>query len=557
MGDLATGERNRLGPRWVAAVVALSATTLLPGLGGSSRLTYHEAIVAQSAREMLARGAWLVPILDGRPWLEKPPLLHWLVLAIGHVIGGVTELAARLPSAAAATLLALAVATLGARRFGATLGGVAGCIQATSAWFVIRGRLADADMLLACLVAWTLVALDRLREGGMDAEASRQPGPPPTLTLPHKGGGKQKEPPPVWSPPPLRGRVRVGGRAWLPRLILLGIAATSLVKGIGFGAAMILAVMSIILTWDRDRKSLLSLLDVPALILAALITLAWPVLILAQYPEVLGQWTSHFSDRLADRPEVFAGRAAWWAYGPAVLGLTLPWTPFALVGAWSSFGRARRERGGADRLLWAWAVGPLILLSMATVKSDHYAIHALPPWSIWAAMGVARVGERLEARGRSRPALRRRLAIVLVGLGLAFGLGFWRLMPRFDRRGIEWGFYEQVSRLVGPDEPLVFLYDDWDRLPYPTPFGPVPHDLAVRLYYGNRPALWREGVGRWPDLPARPFAAIARDRDLEGLLRVGRLEKVAQGPPARWDRTFALYRVTPGGRDEATGREQQ
>ncbi len=40
---------------------------------GSLRLTYHEAHVAQAAREMIAAGDWLVPILDGRPWLEKPP----------------------------------------------------------------------------------------------------------------------------------------------------------------------------------------------------------------------------------------------------------------------------------------------------------------------------------------------------------------------------------------------------------------------------------------------------------------------------------------------------
>ena len=31
--------------------------------------------------------------------------------------------------------------------------------------------------------------------------------------------------------------------------------------------------------------------------------------------------------------------------------------------------------------------------------------------------------------------------------------------------------------------PLVLLYDDWDRNPYESPFGPIPHDLAVRLFY--------------------------------------------------------------------------
>src|SRR6478672_418508 len=34
---------------------------------------------------------------------------------------------------------------------------------------------------------------------------------PPTLTLPHKGGGDQTGAAFLWSPPPLWGRVRVGG----------------------------------------------------------------------------------------------------------------------------------------------------------------------------------------------------------------------------------------------------------------------------------------------------------------------------------------------------------
>ena len=43
-----------------------------------------------------------------------------------------------------------------------------------------------------------------------------------------------------------------------------------------------------------------------------------------------------------------------------------------------------------DRLLWAWSLVPLGLLSLATVKNAHYAISAQVPWSIWAALALAR-----------------------------------------------------------------------------------------------------------------------------------------------------------------------
>src|SRR5207237_9091147 len=97
------------------------------------------------------------------------------------------------------------------------------------------------------------------------------------------------------------------------------------------------------------------------------------------------------------------------------------------------------------------------------------------------------------------------------------------------------------------------------RRPHPTPFGPTPHDRGVRLYYLGRPACWRFGVAELaeqpPALPGDPgaaFAVLGRDRDVPALRRLGRVETLARGPVGRArmskvdDRTFRLYRVTPG-----------
>src|SRR5436305_13101800 len=83
------GTGTRLGAARLGAVAGLAALTLGVGLGGSGRLTYHEAFVAQSAREMLDSGGVLVPTRGGRPWLEKPPLMIWMVAALGRAAGGV------------------------------------------------------------------------------------------------------------------------------------------------------------------------------------------------------------------------------------------------------------------------------------------------------------------------------------------------------------------------------------------------------------------------------------------------------------------------------------
>src|SRR3984885_16254241 len=57
---------------------------------------------------MLARHAWITPTLGSKPWLEKPPLYYWQAM-LAYSIFGVSDWAARLPSAIDATLMVFAV----------------------------------------------------------------------------------------------------------------------------------------------------------------------------------------------------------------------------------------------------------------------------------------------------------------------------------------------------------------------------------------------------------------------------------------------------------------
>lgn len=505
--------------RW-AAVSALAVLTFGVGLGRAGRLTYHEAFVAEAAREMLASGDPLIPAVGGRPWLEKPPLAVWLAALAGRVSGGVSETAARAPSAVAAALLALGVAALAARRFGPAVGLLAGLTQATTVWTVMRGRLAEVDIILACLVTWSVVAFDRLRSTWADLEA-------------RDADAKAQA------------RWRWG--------FFAALGLTGLAKGVGFGAAIVLAVVGSVLLWDRDRAALRRLTFARGWVLAGVLGLTWPVLAALRHPSSIGLWFLHVADRLAAQPKHFTGQS-WWQYASTLLAVLLPWTPLALTGAWRSLRGALGQggRGGGDRLLWAWTAAPLVLLSLATVKNAHYAIHALPPCSVWAAQGLLRLGERLQrVRGWSAARVRRAAWAGFVGLGLAYALGFAVLGPRVDRRGVEWAFYEDASRHLRPGEPVALLYHvpEWDRAPYDTPFGPAPHDWAVRLFYLKRPAPCRFGVDELVSDPVvatpSPFAVIGREADLPGLRRLGRVETLASGPDARSDRTYRLFRVTP------------
>ena len=95
---------------------------------------------------------------------------------------------------------------------------------------------------------------------------------------------------------------------------------------------------------------------------------------------------------------------------------------------------------------------------------------------------MARLGKQMSLRRYDCRLLRWRIQTGFVILALAYGVGIWLVGPYLDRRGREWAFYDHARRQIPADMALVLLYDDWDRNPYETPFGLIPHDLAVRYF---------------------------------------------------------------------------
>src|SRR5215471_17750863 len=57
-----------------------------------------DAVQAQIARNMLESGDWVTARLDGIAYLEKSPLIYW-IMAVSFMIFGVHDWAARLPLA--------------------------------------------------------------------------------------------------------------------------------------------------------------------------------------------------------------------------------------------------------------------------------------------------------------------------------------------------------------------------------------------------------------------------------------------------------------------------
>src|ERR1700726_4660453 len=119
-----------------------------------------DAVQAQIARTMLASGDWVTARLDGVLYLEKAPLIYWL-MAIFYKFFGVSDWVARLPVALASIGLALLSAFFGMWAFGKRAGFYAGLCMSTCIGLFLFTRIQIPDVMLTFTITLALWAFLR------------------------------------------------------------------------------------------------------------------------------------------------------------------------------------------------------------------------------------------------------------------------------------------------------------------------------------------------------------------------------------------------------------
>ena len=150
--------------RWGAVLgVFLAALAFgAAGLGSFPLVDRDEPRFAESAREMIERGDYLVPHFNGEPRYDKPPLMNWCQ-ALAYRAFGENDFAARFPSALAAALVAALVFAWARGVYGSKAALGAAAVFLTSLQTLYLARAAVADMALvffmtaAAWAAWALL----------------------------------------------------------------------------------------------------------------------------------------------------------------------------------------------------------------------------------------------------------------------------------------------------------------------------------------------------------------------------------------------------------------
>lgn len=374
----------------VAILLVATAAIVFRAATASFALETHEVFVAQTAREMLAADAYVVPMFGGELRLQKPPLMYWLVSGVAALAErpDVPAWVARAPSAIASLVLVASCIGIGARVYDRRTGVVAGAMLAFCAGVFEYGSNARPEMLYAaCTAAATL--------GFVSASRSE-------TTRASRG----------WA---------AFGWAWcalallakgpqLPLLVLAGLSVWQ-IKRTGWRG------------WARAFHPWMGV----AIVTAAVAP--WVIAILVRVDGAPAFWANELIGLRFTETEGggVGGIGAWFLelltpeYLLYCVSQLLPWGVLLPVAFFVVWQKGRPELASGRDLFFAMVV-PLVVLSLATRSREYYLLPMLPIVAVLVARGVIDVLERHGPRSVGARAMTIGLWVVATG-GLALAIG--------------------------------------------------------------------------------------------------------------------------------------
>jgi len=337
------------------ALVGLVALLLfIPGLGARDLWPPNEPNFAEAVSEMHARDDYLVPVINGAEFPEKPILYYWLALISSHVTGSVSELTLRLPLAAVGIASVLVCYLLVLPYAGRARARLAALLLATT-WSVYwTSRSIQMDLLVMFFTLCTTLIVTRIVDCGF---------------------------------PPWRG--------WA----LAGIAA-----GLGFlskgPVAIVVPSICILLYLATTGKlgALRSWSLTAAVASCAAVAAPWYVALYATgHHEFLVEvlWRQNVTRYL----EAWDHRRPWWYFLVHFWIVLAPWAAFAPL-ALRLPGRDAGRRA-LDRLCWVWIAGVVAFFSLSECKRGPYLLPAAPAVAILVAGLIEKLwNNELSARRR-------------------------------------------------------------------------------------------------------------------------------------------------------------
>lgn len=356
--------------RWRFVLLGF-AVIMLVGLGQRDLWNPDEVRVSGLVAEMALTGDFIVPRLNGEPFLEKPPLYFWLT-ALAYRIFGISELTARLVSALFAIAAAMLVYGL-ARRMGYSVASAffSGIALATSGNFFHMGRNGVIDIQLAVLTFASLAAFYVFATESKHNKKRANSG----LCA-------------------RRGDLDIHQRLLWYAAFVLVLSGAVLTKGLVGLAVVVMALGAWLVLSKRFTLSIwfglglgcvMSLIPTGIWLLFLYNELGYDGVYEVVWTNNVGRFSGSYTHHV--RPFYY--------YLTTFPPEFLPWTFFLPYAFWYHLKQAREENG-PSRFLLAWLFAPLLLLS---ISSGKRGIYFLPMYPAAALLVGTAIGETLRKTG--------------------------------------------------------------------------------------------------------------------------------------------------------------
>ena len=309
-------------------ILAILVLTFVP-LALRPLFNLNEGLYAEAAREMLTHNP-MIPRLDGMPYLEKPPILYWLIM-LSYKIFGIGKFAARLPSALAALGTLVVVTRFARARLREPLWPTV--ILFSSIGFYMMSQLAMFDMTFTLFHTITLLAFYAYIEH------------------PEK-----------------------------PSRLMLAAAASALAcltKGL---IGIVLPGLIVIVFLALERRTIRWRPFLAAWGVFFVIALPWHIWMVLHVPGFFDRYIiqEHFDRFLGTlKPMDYRRPPFYYNFEHMLLGI-FPWTPFFLEAL-----MRRRPYDRLDRFLLIWAATYVIFFTLSKTSSSYYTLPAMPALALF------------------------------------------------------------------------------------------------------------------------------------------------------------------------------
>jgi 4-amino-4-deoxy-L-arabinose transferase-like glycosyltransferase len=376
---------------FISLIVFVWAVIYIGSLFQPPLMDDADTVHAEAAREMVANNDWVtLKINDGFRYLEKAPLMYWLVAA-SYKIFGVHDWSTRLSIALGMLVLLLVVYRIGRRFYGDEGGLYAALALATGFGPFIYTRFMIPEMLVAL---WLAMGFDFFLTSLEQSESGEQPS--------------------LW--------------------VCWGLAATMalnvLTKGL-IGLVFPIGTIFVYLLLTKNLRHLLRLRLFSSFLVFLLIAAPWHVLAGLRNPaqgEARGFFwfyfvNEHFLRFLKKRFPADYDTVPLWLFWGLMLVWLMPWTAFIVQAIKQVPAKLTAFRAGLSaqqRATLLFALWPLVILLFFSFSSrqEYYVLPGLPGVALLLGGWLARESASTEGSPERRSGKISSIVLVVVGMAV-------------------------------------------------------------------------------------------------------------------------------------------